>query len=393
MGAATMGERVALERKLAGLTQQQLAARTHYSTSMVRAVEQGRTEASTAFLAAVARALRIELEQLTGQPYREEMGAGTLPDIADIRALLAEGSRVRAVDPGDPAELAADLAEVRRLRREDKGRQALSKLPVLLRRLHGAAHAGGEVERGRAYDMLALAYTSTAMLTYRFGFLPLAALAIDRAETAAERAADPRMIPHALVHRGLLLMSYASYDSARDMIREAMRTLEDVPRDEGALAVLGSAHLRGAIINARSFNLDSAREHIAEAARIGRHVGRETTAYDTNFGPGNVELHRIGVELDGGDPGRAAQEGGTLRLPADMKPTRLGHHHMDMARAWMLAGKPDKALRSLNTMRRIAPQQCRLHPNVRETVRLIAVTERRKTDSLTAFVGWLGMKL
>ncbi len=61
----SIGNRVAVHRKLNGLTQAQLARQTSYSLSYVRAVEQGREPASPAFTAAVARALRVEPEELT----------------------------------------------------------------------------------------------------------------------------------------------------------------------------------------------------------------------------------------------------------------------------------------------------------------------------------------
>ncbi|MGW3470120.1 helix-turn-helix domain-containing protein [Saccharopolyspora sp. NPDC000995] len=60
-----------MARKVAGLDQHALAQRASYSTSMVRAVEQGREPASPAFVAAVAKALNIEIQELYGQPYRD----------------------------------------------------------------------------------------------------------------------------------------------------------------------------------------------------------------------------------------------------------------------------------------------------------------------------------
>jgi transcriptional regulator with XRE-family HTH domain len=69
-----VGQRVAVERKIAGLSQAQLASRAVYSLSMVKAVEQGREVASPGFIAAVAKALGVEPEQLTGAPYYDTLG-------------------------------------------------------------------------------------------------------------------------------------------------------------------------------------------------------------------------------------------------------------------------------------------------------------------------------
>ncbi|HEU0088260.1 MAG TPA: helix-turn-helix transcriptional regulator [Pseudonocardiaceae bacterium] len=65
----SVGHRLARARKLAGLTQHQLAARAHVSKSLISQVERGVVPASPAFTAAVARGLGLEPQALTGEPY------------------------------------------------------------------------------------------------------------------------------------------------------------------------------------------------------------------------------------------------------------------------------------------------------------------------------------
>jgi hypothetical protein len=119
----------------------------------------------------------------------------------------------------------------------------------------------------------------------------------------------------------------------------------------------------------------------------------ESRLYTTDFGPGNVAVHACAVELEAGDPGKAAHDGAALRLPPDMAAPRAGHHWQDNAQAWLMAGKPDKALAALNKARATAPQQTRLHPAVRETVHGIAAAQRRQSESLVGFASWLGAAL
>lgn len=202
---ATVGERVAMARKVAGLNQHALAQRANYSISMIRAVEQGREPASPAFVAAVVRALGIETEELYGQPYRELLDDdGGVPGLSELHALFAEGNYARAVEPGSAADLAADLDRVRLLRRTDRARQAIELVPVLLRRLRGAAEQSSTgVQREHAHRMLAAAYANAAQLVYRFGWTVLAAHAVDRMEVAAEKSDDPLLLAHAAQHRSL----------------------------------------------------------------------------------------------------------------------------------------------------------------------------------------------
>jgi transcriptional regulator with XRE-family HTH domain len=70
--SASIGTRVAEERKLRGLTQRQLAERAHVSLSLLRKVEQGTVPASPAFTSAAARALGMGPAELLGQPYLRE---------------------------------------------------------------------------------------------------------------------------------------------------------------------------------------------------------------------------------------------------------------------------------------------------------------------------------
>ncbi|GAA0517872.1 hypothetical protein [Saccharopolyspora thermophila] len=162
---------------------------------------------------------------------------------------------------------------------------------------------------------------------------------------------------------------------------------------EGVVALSGAAHLRGAIISARHGKADRACEHIKEARESGALIGRESHAYDTSFGPGNVEIHDVAVSLELGDPGRAARNGSSLRIPSDVTATRVGHHWQDVARAWVLSGEHSKALAALNRARRVAPQLTRYHPQVHETARAIALAERRESDSIAHFTAWLGIRV
>ncbi|PKW16203.1 helix-turn-helix protein [Saccharopolyspora spinosa] len=391
----TIGERVAMARKVAGLDQHALAQRASYSTSMVRAVEQGREPASPAFVAAVAKALNIEIQELYGQPYRDLLDDdGGVPGLAELRTLFAEGSYIQAVEPGPVGEIRNELELVRQMRQDDKARQAIARTPILLRQIRGMEESAisGE-DREEALRLLAQAFANIGLMVYGFGWMTLATQAVDRMETAAENAGALDLLARAANYRSLLLLSYAAYDVGESLVDRSLNLLDQGPDTESILAVRGSAHLRGAILCARNSNESRAREHIAEARAIGAKIGRTPSTYDTSFGPGNVEIHDVAVSLEVGDPGRAARDGSALRIPADVHSTRAGHHWQDVARAWVLSGEHSKALKALNAARRVAPQQTRYHPQVHETARAIALAERRKSDSIANFTAWLGLKI
>ncbi|RJQ89708.1 XRE family transcriptional regulator [Amycolatopsis panacis] len=388
-----IGTRVASRRKLAGLTQAQLAQVTHYSLSTVRAVEQGREPASPAFTAAMARALKVDHEELTGAPFRDTIDQdGPLEGLSDLRSILSEGQYVRPLAPEPLDVLAAEMDAVNLVYRNDKGRQALARLPVLLRQMHGAVReAHSDADRARAYTLLSAGYVTVERLCRRFGFMSLCTPAVDRLEWVAGLADDPLYVAQAKVKRARVLMYLDATDESETLIESG---LDDVAGDgEAPTAVRGYAHLCGAIAAARGRNPDLARDHIAEARKLAELVGGESEEYGTLFGKGNVGIHACAVEMESGDPARAARDGSALKLPVGIAPPRAGHHWQDTARAWLLAGEPAKALGALNRARKVAPQQTRLHPSVRETIIGVAEAERRRNDSLSNFATWVGLKI
>src|SRR5260221_12986030 len=65
-----IGAHIAEARKLRGLTQSGLAMLVPWSSSLVSQVERGVRPATPWLVAAVARALRTDVPQFLGQPYR-----------------------------------------------------------------------------------------------------------------------------------------------------------------------------------------------------------------------------------------------------------------------------------------------------------------------------------
>lgn len=373
-------------------TQPRFASLIDFSVSTVRKVEQGVMPPSPGFIARAAKVLEVSPEQLQGIPFLDTINQdGPLVGMVDLRAILAEGNYVRAEEPDPLPQMVAELDHVKTLYRNDRGRQALAALPQLIRKFYGALRdASTDTERGRIFSHLAACFVTAECLCRRFGFMHLAAPALDRLEWAAEQADDPLYAAKAKFQRCRILMYLDSIDIGLALAEQGVDLVAG--DDEPALAVRGYGHLCGAIAAARGRRPDVARDHIAEARKLATRVAGESDAYGTLFGAANVEIHACAVELEAGDPGKAALRGMALTLPADIAPPRAGHHWQDTARAFLLVGNPAKALESLGRARQAAPQQTRLHPGVRETLRGIAVAERRATDSLANFAGWVGVR-
>ncbi|MBF6227795.1 helix-turn-helix transcriptional regulator [Nocardia abscessus] len=383
----SVGQRIASERKIAGLSQRVLASRAAYSLSMVKAVEQGREPASPGFISAVARALRITPEQLTGAPYGD--GKPLSDAVNELSVLLTEGRYARAVDPGPLAALEADLSAAQLLYRRDRTRQTVAALPGIIRRLHGAVRELSGDEQAHAYTLLTAAYVLAEWSARRTGHLLLTLPALDLADTYAPLSEDRNWGAFSILARARVLTHYGESEVAGQLIDSAIFAAD---QSHSGLILGGYSHLAGAVNEARKLNHAAAVDHIAAAREIAARTG-ETDMYMVDFGPLNTEIHSHAIELESGDPNRAAIEGAELVYSAGAPPTRIGHHWQDNARAWLMSGKPDKALVALNKARAAAPQQTRLHPGVRETVHGIAAAQRRQSEGLVGFASWLGTSL
>jgi hypothetical protein len=163
-----------------------------------------------------------------------------------------------------------------------------------------------------------------------------------------------------------------------------------------ALSVYGSAHLRSAILAARAARSgvpDCARQawsHLDAARAVAARIGADRDDYGLAFGPSNVAQHEVAVAVEMEDGDEAVRRARTVRLGSAVPLARRGHHHIDLARGYVMAGDTPAALRHLQEARRLTPQQVRHHPMVRETVLAIAAT-RRPSEDLSLFATWLGI--
>lgn len=388
----TVGGRLAQLRKLAGLTQATLAARAHLSTSLVKQVEQGRKPASPAFTAAVARALGLSVADLYGQPYLTAPRYGTeqamIPELE--RAIMEFDHPLIERTPPGLDQLQLDLDHVVDGGRRSRYAEVLERLPDLLRQLHAqAGTVPAPAERERVHRMLAHAYQCAMFTAYKLGHLSLSAWAAERVWWAGERSGDPLWATMGRYCRAQVLMFAGSYPVGEAVLSAALDDVEDLHHPD-VVGVRGAIHLSSAILAARSSKPADSDAHLAEAADLARHVA-PGDPYDHAFTRSNVDIHSVAAAVEMADGTSALARRRELR-PDALYPSRVGHYHLDLARAFLLHGDRERALDELNTARRIAPQQIRYHPQVRETVHALAEADRRSTESLRNFAAWVGIR-
>jgi transcriptional regulator with XRE-family HTH domain len=397
----SIGRRVAFYRAARGKTQSRLAMDAAVSLSLVRKIEQGSRDATQPVVAAFARALGVDVRDLTGQPYFSD---GPSPDklhslMPSLRRALTYWDLPQDLDiaPRTAEQLAGDTAEVARLYQLDKNIEVLERLPALLTEGFAALHTGDDDEQREALlDALCGMFYAAHAVTYQTGYEDLSVVIEDRLQWAARQSADPAARGFADWMRTTSLMRMAEYDAGLRMLDDALTVVEPGSRrDDGALRMTGSLHLRSAILAARAGRLDDAMGHIGEARQIATGLDADTDNdwRHLAFGPTNVAIHAVAAAVEADDGPRALALAADVRVPDEVTrrmPIRTAHHHMDVARAQLWQNKRDDALKSLLRAKQLAPQQTRHHPTTREVTRMLVRAHRHVNEPLAKFSTWIG---
>lgn len=386
-----VGERLRRLRKTRGFTQQQIAARAHVSLSLVKKVEQGTVPPSAAFVAGAAQALGVKPAHLYGtdeiEVVQEPQQAATLQE---LRAALDAYDDPRP--NGRPLDLTVAARRVDTLSRHVSGLRYVDtaqQLPELLRHLYVlAAKPGHAGEQARA--LLHDAYRMVATVSARFRQSDLAAIASERHVQLAPSTGDPLRIAISAYHRSSRYLQLGDYRGGLRILDRARDHLDNSP---AGTAIAAQLNLRSSVLAARAGDGAEADGYIDEARAI---TGDDTPAspyYNIDASPLNVVIHWCAAPVERHDGTEAVRRAETVTVADRKRPERVGHHHIDMARAWMLHGDRNQTLRHLNAARRIAPHNTRHHPSVRETVLTLAEADRRATDSLAGFARWAAIRV
>jgi transcriptional regulator with XRE-family HTH domain len=394
--ATRIGRRVAEIRKLSGSSQTALALRANVSYSTIRKLESGDRAATPTVVAAVARALNVNVTDITEQPY----GAWNASPESDqaavpaIRRAIVEGEDPDLdVPTRDLHQLRAEISRLKEWDRHGQHAEVAQALPDLLRHLHRAHSDLPAREREAAAELLASAYSFAVIGLYRLGHLDLAHIADERARKLAAGGRDPLRAATAEWNHALILLFDGSYRAGLRTLSRAQEMVDQSTDELAAPAVRGSLHLRAAVLAARMTDRDLADDYLVEAERFATPAQEDANFYGTKFGPANIGIHRVAIPVELADGTTAVSRASKVQLPAGTAPSRVGHYWIDLSRGWLLHGDRRKALACLEAARRAAPQVTRYHPQVHETVQSLAVRDQRTTASLARFAAWCGIRV
>lgn len=385
------GARIAHVRKVRRLTQRELADLSHVSYSTLTKVEQGALPASPSVIGTLARALSVPVTELTGQPYLEELRHDQLDGLINpIREALNiyDLGPDPDVTPRPVEELEAHAEKLCAMVRATNIKQVAADLPALIHEATTTAHTNPV---DRSWRLLAGTYRTAYDVTTKLGFPDLCTVALDRMDWAAQRASDPVLSGMRQYLRALAYLRASDYKTGKRLISLGTSTLEQAEPGHVLDVVTGQLHLGAAVLAGRDKNKDDAEGHLSEAGRIAGRTGPAEKVHWLSFGPTNVGVHRVSVLAELDLYPEAVHEAQGITIPGGWPPSRLAHHHAEVARAQMWTGRADAAFKSLLKARKLAPQQTRYHPTVRETYAGLEAAKRRMPDTFSNYGSWLGM--
>lgn len=381
-------KRLRLERHL---TQRALSDLSQVPYSTLSKTEQGVIPASPHVIASVARAMRVDVATVTGQPYITELRADELDILIrpirqslDVYDLGADPDII----PRTHQLLTAHAEELLVSVRAGEIKQVAHQLPALILESTTAAH---EAPSRESWLLLASTYRTAYDVSSKLGYYDLAAIALARMDWAAQRGSDAVVGGMYRYMRALTYLREGEYRTGERLVSLGLRTLEQADPGRERDVVTGQLHLGAAVMAGRSQDKARADGHLDEAERIATATGEAAEVHWLSFGPTNVGVHRVSVLAELDEYGASAEKGKELHIPTSWPASRRSHHYAELARAQMWTGEIDAAYGNLLTARKAAPQQARYHPTVRETYAGLEAAKRQLPDSFLSFGSWLGV--
>ncbi|WP_433294673.1 helix-turn-helix domain-containing protein [Actinoplanes sp. CA-030573] len=376
-----VGERIRARRLLRGWSMRYAASRAGVSHATWSRIERGIQAADNRFtLADIAAALECSPADLAegATPATDRAAAAALAGVRGIRRALVDIDLAEpGTRPAPPAgQLSRTLALVDTLRQACDYAGAARLLPDLLRDLHTET-AGPD--RRAALRMLCDATFIASSVLRNLGHPADAWLGAERCRDAAEASGDPVLRGYAAYAMANAANACGSFQRGLTLAERAADELARHAHRPGGTETLGALQLICAYASQGRKRPDDSRAWLSEADALARGTG-ETTAMGMYFGPTNVAIWRISIEVDEGDPGRAAEIARRTNPAALTVGFRQVFYYADTARALaLLPGHDRQAIRFLLTAERRAPQHVHTSGDVRRTARTLLERSHRRT--------------
>ncbi|WP_338600466.1 helix-turn-helix transcriptional regulator [Saccharopolyspora sp. SCSIO 74807] len=372
-----VGERVRFHRLAARKTQPVVAGLAGITGDYLYQIERGKKVPTLKVLVALAAALGVPpsvlIDEGSGSAARPARGfAGVdlhramslpVPDIeesmplADLRTQIDGAWRLWQCSP----------------RRYSQVPSVLGDLVVEAERALRVSDAAGEAVQRAVADLYGLVRT----VAKRTGRVDLAVLAADRSCKAAEASGDQLRAGTAQWNTAHAAMAGDHVDVAEEIAMTAAERMR-VQSGPDAAAVHGSLLLLAAVAAARRRDPWVARDRIRAVAPVAYKTGERNTLW-TAFGPTNVAMHAVSVEIETGEIGQAAQLADEVEHERSPSIERRVAFLLEQAHSYQQLRDHAGSLILLQSAGREAPEDVAHRPLAHELMRSVVQRAPRTT--------------
>jgi transcriptional regulator with XRE-family HTH domain len=385
----TIGQRVARYRKAKGMSQEVLAHLLARSHSWLTKIERGERQLdSMSLIVEIARVLKVDVLEITGQPYRPSDGPPAHAAVPAMRRVLigtgAGGADVAGADGlDDLPTLRARMLAANRLRHAADYDRLGEILPSLLEDLQLAAN--DPRDREAAEELVIDACHCARAALKALGYYDLAWIAVERARQTAERLDDPLLRAASVWNRCEVYIATGAISTAIQLALEGIDRLEGDSSVESppGVSLQGMLHLKAGWGEAMLGREQQARVHLAEAGRLASRLGADRNDFGSLFGPTNVTMHGVQMTMELGLPREALARAAPVHDGVPMACERRARLKIALARAHSQLRQDDEATQLLIEVGRLAPVILRAHPLARELVAgMLQRAQRGVSDDL-----------
>jgi transcriptional regulator with XRE-family HTH domain len=380
--ARTIGARVRAARVADHRTQAVIAGLTGITTDYLYQIERGKKLPTVPVLTQLADVLRIPLSALLGEKptpssqHRPERSGDAL-----YRALTQP---VRGLELPSVADLHQDIESAWRTWQTSPYRysELTTQLPRLIARTELAERryrADDDQARRRAVQRCAVdLYGLLRTVAKRMGRIDLSLLVADRAIRAAEAADDPYRLAAARWNLAHVLLAEHEAEGAEAVAMQAADTMRPLSQadDLDAAALYGALVLLGSVTSVRQGEVWTARRRIGEAASLAARTGERNVCW-TAFGPTNVAMHAMSVEIEAGETAEALRLAEQINHGRSPSIERRVAFLLEQAKGYEQRRDYASTLLLLQTANREAPEDVTHRPAAHRLVNIVVHRARR----------------
>ncbi|MFE0640884.1 helix-turn-helix domain-containing protein [Streptomyces sp. NPDC058877] len=360
-------------RRLAGLTQEELSERSNVSVDVIRQLEQRRKHsARLPTLHALANGLGVELTTLLGDPPAvSSKGETDGPKFVAMRRAIMPA--LWGPEPQPPASdfsmdsLREQIAEGWTRYHAAEFDSVMDALPSLIGDARSVTASADKEQQGEGFAALGKALQLAGHVAVRMGKTDLALISLERAIDAAAQSSNPLLLPM-LVNS--TAWTYQRQGRLEDALAIALRAADDMKSAGNAetadgLKVWGGLTMSAATSAARSGDYDRAADLMERAEKEAARVSKLPEGGDSRmvsvFSPSSVRIERVRLAVQYGHPEDALALAKGMRLRKDTPPSWRTWLLLDVARAHTDTGDAAGAVKTLESLRKVAPTWMQHH--------------------------------